>query len=95
MSDHIDLPAAGFLHNLLDSPGQFLAAVGYRKGGLMISVVNHGSVSDKFIRDPAPVIGKSVIAEKDAVYKQYRVFRAADAGSEMILPHQNLRKALW
>ena len=73
MGDDVDFLAACFLHNLLNSPGQFLSASLDRCGGLLVAVEDSCTVLLEFGGNPPPVVEEAEVAEEHAVDEKNRV----------------------
>ena len=77
MRDDVHLAAAGLLHELLDTLGEFSGAVLHGSRRLLLAVEYHGSVGFKLRWDTPPVVHQLAVPEEHPVHEQQRVFRAA------------------
>ncbi len=78
MCDDVYLSAAFFGNEPLYPVSQLTGAVSYRKGRLLISVEDDGSVSFKLLRYPSPVVEVFKVTEKDTVNEQQGIPRPTD-----------------
>ena len=78
MGYDVHLLATCLLYNLVNSVCKFKGAVLYRKGRLVVSVVNCCTVFCKLLGNSAPVVKVLKVTKENTVYQKYGVLCLAD-----------------